>query len=235
MSRCRSTQKVVPGATLVVSGTRRAVTGCAPLAGAAALAGRAAASAIPRMAADHNARRQEYLKSRKAIAGRIIAEIAAIRGRARPQAEEWPRSPLCVIVARHSQREGRVLTAPHLGTEVWAGFDLQAALAERWHKPVRVMNDADVQGFGAIRGKGVEMVLTLGTGAGTSIFENGRIVPHLELAHHPVRGNKTYDEYIGKAALDGKGSRKWNKRVARVIEILRRLVNFDHLYLGGGN
>ena len=132
-------------------------------------------------------------------------------------------------------RDGRVLTAPHLGTEVWAGFDLQAALAKRWHKPVRVMNDADVQGFGAIRGKGVEMVLTLGTGAGTSIFENGCIVPHLELAHHPVRGNKTYDEYIGKAALDHKGSRKWNKRVARVIEILRRLVNFDHLYIGGGN
>jgi predicted TIM-barrel fold metal-dependent hydrolase len=132
-------------------------------------------------------------------------------------------------------RDGRVLTAPHLGTEVWAGFDLQAALAERWHKPVRVMNDADVQGFGAIQGKGVEMVLTLGTGAGTSIFENGRIVPHLELAHHPVRGNKTYDEYVGKAALDRKGSKKWNKRVERVIEILRRLVNFDHLYLGGGN
>src|SRR5882762_9201454 len=132
-------------------------------------------------------------------------------------------------------REGRVITAPNLSTELWAGFELQAALAELWHKPVRVMNDADVQGFGAIRGKGVEMVLTLGTGAGTSIFENGRIMPHLELAHHPVRGNKTYDEYIGKAALDHKGSRKWNKRVARVIEILRRLVNFDHLYLGGGN
>jgi len=132
-------------------------------------------------------------------------------------------------------RDGRVLTAPHLGTELWAEFDLQGALAKRWHKPVRVMNDADVQGFGAIRGKGVEMVLTLGTGAGTSIFENGCIAPHLELAHHPVRGNKTYDEYIGKAAFDRKGSKKWNKRVARVIEILRRLVNFDHLYLGGGN
>ena len=132
-------------------------------------------------------------------------------------------------------RGGRVLTAPHLGTEVWAGFDLQAALAQRWKKPVRVMNDADVQGFGAIRGNGVEMVLTLGTGAGTAIFENGRIMPHLELAHHPLRGNKTYDEYIGKSALDRKGSKKWNKRVARVIAILRNLVNFDHLYLGGGN
>ncbi len=132
-------------------------------------------------------------------------------------------------------RDGRVLTAPNLGTELWAGFDLQAALAKRWGKPVRVMNDADVQGFGAIEGKGVEMVLTLGTGAGTSIFSNGQIMPHLELAHHPVSGDKTYDEYIGKRALEKKGRKNWNKRVARVIDILRRLVNFDHLYIGGGN
>ena len=98
-----------------------------------------------------------------------------------------------------------MLHAPNLGTELWAGFDLQSALAERWGKPVRVMNDADVQGFGAIQGEGVEMVLTLGTGAGTAIFCNGQIMPHLELAHHPVRGDKTYDEYIGRLALEKRG------------------------------
>jgi predicted TIM-barrel fold metal-dependent hydrolase/predicted NBD/HSP70 family sugar kinase len=132
-------------------------------------------------------------------------------------------------------RNGRVLTAPHLGTELWAGFDLQTTLSQRWGKPVRVFNDADVQGFGAIRGKGVEMVLTLGTGAGTAIFADGRLMPHLELAHHPIRGNRTYDEYIGNAALRKAGKKKWNKRVARVIETLRQLVNFDRLYIGGGN
>jgi len=132
-------------------------------------------------------------------------------------------------------RDGRVLTAPNLGTELWAGFDLQTTLAKRWGKPVRVLNDADVQGFGAIAGNGVEMVLTLGTGAGTSIFYNGQVMPHLELAHHPVCGDKTYDEYIGRRALEKKGRKNWNKRVARVIDILRRLVNFDHLYIGGGN
>src|SRR5438094_3299061 len=111
-------------------------------------------------------------------------------------------------------RRGQILTAPNLGTEVWAGFDLQSALADLWKKPVRVMNDADVQGFGAIKGNGVEMVLTLGTGFGTAIFDNGRIMPHLELAHHPIRGNKTYDEYVGNAALHRTGRSKWNKRVA---------------------
>ncbi|HWB49778.1 MAG TPA: ROK family protein [Stellaceae bacterium] len=132
-------------------------------------------------------------------------------------------------------RGGKVLTAPNLGTELWAGYDLQGTLAKRLGKPVRVMNDADVQGYGAIAGKGVEMVLTLGTGAGTSLFENGHILPHLELAHHPLHGNKTYDEYLGNAALVLKGRKKWSKRVARTIEVLRTVVNFDHLYLGGGN
>jgi polyphosphate glucokinase len=116
-----------------------------------------------------------------------------------------------------------------------AGFDLQSELARHWGKPVRVLNDADVQGFGAIEGHGVEMVLTLGTGAGTAIFRDGEIMPHLELAHHPVSGNKTYDEYIGNAAREKKGKKAWNKRVAKVIEILREVVRFDHLYVGGGN
>lgn len=132
-------------------------------------------------------------------------------------------------------RAGKVLTAPNLGTELWAGFDLQDELAKRLKKPVRVMNDADVQGYGAVEGKGVEMVLTLGTGAGTSLFENGRILPHFELAHHPLHGNKTYDQYLGNAALTVKGKKKWSKRVQRTIEVLRTVVNFDHLYLGGGN
>ena len=132
-------------------------------------------------------------------------------------------------------RDGKILTAPNLGTETLAGFDLQAALARHWGKPVRVLNDADVQGYGAIAGHGVEMMLTLGTGAGTAIFRDGEVMPHLELAHHPVSGKKTYDEYIGNVALEKKGKKAWNKRVAKAIEILREVVRFDHLYIGGGN
>jgi len=132
-------------------------------------------------------------------------------------------------------RDGRVITAPNLGTDSLAGFDLQSALAEHLGKPVRVLNDADVQGFGAVKGQGVEMVLTLGTGAGTALFRDGEIMPHLELAHHPVSGNKTYDEYIGNAARKKKGGKAWNKRVAKVIDILREVIRFDHLYIGGGN
>jgi polyphosphate glucokinase len=132
-------------------------------------------------------------------------------------------------------RDGRVVTAPNLGTEMLANFDLQSVLADLLGKPVRVLNDADVQGFGAIKGEGLEMVLTLGTGAGTAIFRDGEVMPHLELAHHPVSGNKTYDEYIGNAARRKKGRKAWSKRVAKVVDILREVVRFDHLYIGGGN
>jgi polyphosphate glucokinase len=132
-------------------------------------------------------------------------------------------------------RDGRIWTAPNLGTETLGGFDLQNTLAERWKKPVRVLNDADVQGYGAIRGEGLEMVLTLGTGCGTALFLEGNVLPHLELAHHPIHGKNTYEGYVGNAALKRKGKKTWNKRVARVLSILRPLVHFDHLYIGGGN
>ncbi|HUC11632.1 MAG TPA: ROK family protein [Stellaceae bacterium] len=132
-------------------------------------------------------------------------------------------------------RDGRVVTAPNLGTETLGGFDLQQALSDHWGKPVRVLNDADVQGFGAITGEGIEMILTLGTGAGTAIFRDGEVMPHLELAHHPISGKKTYDEYVGNNARRKKGKKAWNKRVAKVIDVLRVVVRFDHLYIGGGN
>src|ERR1700730_15788700 len=132
-------------------------------------------------------------------------------------------------------RDGRVLTAPNLGTDALAGLDKQTTLAQHWVKPVRVLNDADVQGFGAIKGHGLGKMLTLGTGAGTALFRDGEIMPHLELGHHPVSGGKTYDEYIGNSAREKKGKKAWNKRVAKVIEILREVVRFDHLYIGGGN
>src|SRR5947207_14348727 len=132
-------------------------------------------------------------------------------------------------------RDGRVITAPNLGTDALAGFDLQSVLAERLGKPVRVLNDADVQGFGLIQGRGLEMVLTLGTGAGTALFREGDLMPHLELAHHPIHNDQTYDEYIGDTALHRKGAKKWSRRVHKTIVLLRSLVHYDVLHIGGGN
>ncbi|HEX4078175.1 MAG TPA: ROK family protein [Rhizomicrobium sp.] len=133
-------------------------------------------------------------------------------------------------------RGGAVVTAPHFETKDWTGFPLAKAAAERFGSPARLVNDAEMQGLAVIRGKGLEFVLTLGTGAGTGLFRDGQLMPHLELAQHPVYGKKkTYNDYIGDAALKKEGAKHWNKRVAHTIEILTSLLNFDHLFIGGGN
>lgn len=132
-------------------------------------------------------------------------------------------------------RDGKIITAPNLGTEAFKGFDLAAALEERLGKPVRVLNDADMQGLGAVEGRGVEMVVTLGTGFGSAIFVDGRLGPHLELSHHPFRKGETYDQQLGNAAFKKVGKAKWNRRVREAIKNLRSLTNFDRLYIGGGN
>jgi len=132
-------------------------------------------------------------------------------------------------------RNGTVLTAPNLDNEDWKGFKLAEALGTKLGKPVKVLNDADMQGMAVIKGHGVEMVITLGTGFGTSLFVDGRRGAHLELAHHPFRKGETYDEQLGNAARKRVGKKKWNKRVGRAIDNLRALTYFDHLYIGGGN
>jgi polyphosphate glucokinase len=132
-------------------------------------------------------------------------------------------------------RNGVVRTAPNLGTDTFAGFDLATRLARRLGKPVRVINDADMQGYGAIRGKGVELVITLGTGMGSSIFTDGRLGPHLELAHHPFQSGRTYEQELGEKARRRFGARKWSQKIREAIERLRGLTDFDHLYIGGGN
>jgi polyphosphate glucokinase len=117
----------------------------------------------------------------------------------------------------------------------WGNFRLSDALAERLGKPVRVANDADVQGMGAVAGRGVELLITLGTGLGSALFVDGKLVPNLEMGHHPFRKGKTYEDRLGKAALDRVGKKKWNRTLLRAVDELHKLFNYDRMYIGGGN
>lgn len=132
-------------------------------------------------------------------------------------------------------RDGRTLTAPHFGNRLWRSYPLQLALSTRLGKPARLLNDAEVQGLAIIKGHGLEVVLTLGTGAGTAVFRDGALMPHLELSQHPIHGKDTYDDYIGTKALLRKGKKKWNRHVHKTIKMLQSLLHFDILYVGGGN
>lgn len=130
---------------------------------------------------------------------------------------------------------GTVLTAPNLGTDLWSGFRLVDALAERFGTPARLLNDAEVQGLGVVEGRGLECVLTLGTGVGCALFRDRRLLLHLELGQSRARRGKTYDQYIGQAALAKKGAERWNRRVRKAINAVLELTCCDVLYVGGGN
>ena len=117
----------------------------------------------------------------------------------------------------------------------WRGFDLAGALATRLGAPCRAANDADVQGAGASSGSGLELIITLGTGLGSTVFRDGKLALHLELAHHPIRGEDTYNSYLGDAARKSIGKAKWNRRVARAVDILDVLIVPDAILIGGGN
>jgi polyphosphate glucokinase len=145
-------------------------------------------------------------------------------------------------------RGGVILSAPHFireggeGTPIsppleraWDHFKLADGATQALGKPTRVGNDAEVQGMAVIKGKGLEVVVTLGTAFGSAIFQDGKLAVHLELAHHPCHNGKTYSEYLGEAARQKVGDKRWNRRVQRSVELVRALLYFDHLYVGGGN
>jgi polyphosphate glucokinase len=132
-------------------------------------------------------------------------------------------------------KRGVTLSAPNLEDAAWRNFPLQERIAEITGRPVRAMNDADLQGFGVIAGKGVELALTLGTGVGAGLYVDGRLVPNLELGHHPWKKDQTYEDRLRDSELKEIGKKHWSKRVFEMIEQLEPIFNYDMLYLGGGN
>ncbi|HEY1826776.1 MAG TPA: ROK family protein [Acidimicrobiales bacterium] len=145
-------------------------------------------------------------------------------------------------------RRGHILSAPHFvtkkgpGTPVdpelfkaWSDFDMATALTAALGKPAKVANDADVQGAAVVQGKGLEVVITLGTGFGTAVFMDGQLMPHLEIAHQPFRKTETYNDQLGELARKKIGDHHWNRRVQKAVANLDGLFFFDHLFIGGGN
>ena len=129
---------------------------------------------------------------------------------------------------------GKTMTAVNLDSS-WVGFDFGRALSELTGAPTRIANDADVQGLAVIDGVGTEFVLTLGTGLGSALYVDGRLVPNLEVAHHVFREDRTYEDYLGAAGLDHLGKRRWNELLQEAVRHLRETFNFHRLYIGGGN
>lgn len=132
-------------------------------------------------------------------------------------------------------KNGVALNAPNIGDELWRGMPLEERLTQLLQRPVRVVNDVDLQGLGVVQGAGVELVLTLGTGMGAALFTDGVLVPNLELGHHPLRDGKTYEDLLRDSELKNIGPAEWTARVLVAIEQIEPIFNYDTLHLGGGN
>jgi polyphosphate glucokinase len=129
---------------------------------------------------------------------------------------------------------GRIYAIPVTSEPAFRGFDLAGKLRRRNRRPVRLLNDAQMHGLGFIRGRGVEVAITLGTGLGSALFIDGQLGPHVQFLSAAGGGELKGGDY-GDLALQELGRKKWSRRVESLIELLRRLTNFDHLYIGGGN
>lgn len=172
---------------------------------------------------------------------RLVETIASI-------ADGLPQAGRATVGMPGMVRHGVVVATPHYVTRSgphtrvdpelvarWAGCDVAALLEARLGVPTLVLNDAEVHGAGVVSGTGVELVLTLGTGLGSALFDGGVLAPHLELSHAPVRRDTTYDSYIGQVERARLGNGLWSRRVRRVVDGLRPVFLWDRLYLGGGN
>ncbi|WP_250443575.1 ROK family protein [Actinotalea sp. C106] len=173
--------------------------------------------------------------------GRLVETVLAI-------AADLPAAQRATIGMPGMIRHGVVIATPHYVTragprsrvdpelvDAWSGYDVAAAMRSALGLPTLVLNDAEVHGAGVVSGAGVELVLTLGTGLGSALFDGGRLAPHLELSHAPVRRGVTYDGYLGEHERRRLGDGSWSRRVRRAVEGLRPVVRWDRLYLGGGN
>lgn len=123
----------------------------------------------------------------------------------------------------------------------WIGLDVQGNLTARLGLPVCVVNDADAAGlaearYGAGRKThGVVLVLTLGTGIGSALIANGKLIPNFELGHLEIDGSKA--EYRASAVAREKDGLSWIEYAARLQRYLSHvefLFSPDLIIIGGG-
>jgi polyphosphate glucokinase len=124
---------------------------------------------------------------------------------------------------------GRPVLEPKHLAPGWVGFDFERAFG----RPIKVVNDALMQAVGSYQG-GRMLFLGLGTGLGSAMVVEDVAQP-MELAHLPYKDGRTFEQYLGEAALEQLGQAAWQKEVAAVVARLRAALEPEHVVLGGGN
>ncbi len=136
--------------------------------------------------------------------------------------------------------EGVLQTAAHIDAS-WIGIDASALFARATARPCTVLNDADAAGvaearYGAARDHGgLVIVVTVGTGVGTAVLNDGVLVPNSELGHVLV-GSRVADEWASDATRMSKNLtwKRWTQRFDRYLTHLHELLWPDLIVVGGG-
>jgi polyphosphate glucokinase len=137
-------------------------------------------------------------------------------------------------------RNGVIGTAANLDPS-WIGVDAAALFAEHTGRRAVVLNDADAAGvaevaFGAGRNvRGVVLLLTFGTGIGSALFLDGRLVPNTELGHLELNGADAELHASDRIREEQKLSwTDWAVRLQDYLQVVERLLAPDLIVLGGG-
>jgi hypothetical protein len=126
-------------------------------------------------------------------------------------------------------RNGHPVKEPANLGRGWIAYDYRRGFG----RPVRIINDAAMQALGSYKG-GRMLFLGLGTGLGAALVLDGLVQP-LELAHLPYRSGRTYEQMLGKSALDRMGRNRWRRMVDEIVPRLHAAFQVDEVVIGGGN
>jgi polyphosphate glucokinase len=170
--------------------------------------------------------------------------VAVMDGLVRKLGEPWPAPdsdsfPVGVGIPA-AIRNGTTLTAANIDS-AWIGFPAERELGLAMRRTVAIGNDADVAGlaemrFGVGRGQaGLVMVLTIGTGVGSALFIDGKLVPNTELGHLELHGHDA-EERAAESARErlDLNWKDWAAGFDDYLRLLERLFYPDLFILGGG-
>ncbi len=137
-------------------------------------------------------------------------------------------------------KQGVAMTAANIDKR-WIGTHAQSLFEARIHRSVAFLNDADAAGvaemtLGAGRGRGgTVMLLTLGTGIGSAIFVDGRLLPNTEFGHLEIRGREAEHRASARVRADRQlGWQEWADAVNEVLAAYHALLWPDVFIVGGG-
>ena len=137
--------------------------------------------------------------------------------------------------------KGKALQYGNLDPD-WKGLQIDKMIEDHIGLPVAVINDADAAGlaevtFGVGRNeKGLVMVFTVGTGIGSGVFYDGKLIPNFELGQLRYKKKKTIEQYASRAVRlnNDMSFKKWGKRFNKFIQLVTTISDPDLIIIGGG-